>query len=192
MWAKLDDSLLDHIKLLRAADYIGKNGEALALAAFSGGLLYCARNLTDGFIPLRVVAKGGAFSDQPLKVAESLVSATLWHKVEGGYRVHDYEDWNPSSTEVKARREWDRRRKLLYADADLVRRVRERDQDRCRYCRIEVNWKDRRGPHGGQFDHVVPRGPNTFENVVVACRGCNNRKGDRTPEQAGMVLSKVV
>jgi hypothetical protein len=111
MWAKLDDSLLDHIKLLRAADYIGKNGEALALAAFAGGLLYSARYLTDGFIPLRVVAKGGAFSDQPFKVAEGLVSATLWHKAEGGYQVHDYHDHNPDPEDVKERKKRDAQRK---------------------------------------------------------------------------------
>lgn len=40
-------------------------------------------------------------------------------------------------------------------------------------------------------DHVVPKsmgGKDTWENMVCACLECNNRKGDRLPEQAGMKL----
>jgi hypothetical protein len=41
------------------------------------------------------------------------------------------------------------------------------------------------------IDHVVPRylgGKTLWENVVSACRSCNTRKGNRTPQQAGMRL----
>lgn len=41
------------------------------------------------------------------------------------------------------------------------------------------------------IDHIVPRqrgGGDTWENLVIACLGCNNRKGNRTPDQAGMKL----
>lgn len=41
------------------------------------------------------------------------------------------------------------------------------------------------------IDHVVPRsrgGRNTWDNVVAACGPCNRRKGDRTPDEAGLVL----
>ncbi len=40
-------------------------------------------------------------------------------------------------------------------------------------------------------DHIVPLvqgGLNTWMNVVTACRGCNQMKSGRTPEQAGMQL----
>lgn len=43
-------------------------------------------------------------------------------------------------------------------------------------------------------DHVVPlaqQGPDTWGNVVTACRACNQRKGACTPEQAGMRLYAV-
>ncbi len=43
-------------------------------------------------------------------------------------------------------------------------------------------------------DHVVPRGQggaDNWENVVTACRRCNQRKGCRTPEQAAMPLLAV-
>jgi 5-methylcytosine-specific restriction endonuclease McrA len=31
-------------------------------------------------------------------------------------------------------------------------------------------------------------GRNSWTNTVAACEGCNQRKGDRTPAEAGMVL----
>ena len=42
------------------------------------------------------------------------------------------------------------------------------------------------------IDHVMPRsrgGMNVWENVTAACRPCNLRKRDRTPEEAGMRLA---
>ncbi|MBW3550865.1 MAG: HNH endonuclease [Proteobacteria bacterium] len=43
-------------------------------------------------------------------------------------------------------------------------------------------------------DHVKPvskGGRDIWENVVAACFGCNSRKGNRTPQQAGMPLLAV-
>ncbi|MBK1734430.1 HNH endonuclease [Halorhodospira abdelmalekii] len=43
-------------------------------------------------------------------------------------------------------------------------------------------------------DHVTPvsrGGFDTWNNVVTACKRCNNHKGDRSPEQAGMQLIAV-
>jgi 5-methylcytosine-specific restriction endonuclease McrA len=60
-----------------------------------------------------------------------------------------------------------------------------RDDHRCQYCGT------RRGPM--TIDHVIPRkqsGGDTWENLVTACVKCNNKKGDRTPERAGMVLHR--
>lgn len=42
-------------------------------------------------------------------------------------------------------------------------------------------------------DHVLPRaqgGVTSFTNCVVCCQICNNKKADKTPEQANMVLLK--
>lgn len=41
------------------------------------------------------------------------------------------------------------------------------------------------------IDHVMPRsrgGRNTWQNLVAACGPCNRKKGNRTPEEAGMKL----
>ena len=43
-------------------------------------------------------------------------------------------------------------------------------------------------------DHVMPLsrgGTDAWNNVVTACKRCNNRKAGRTPEQAGMELLAV-
>lgn len=63
------------------------------------------------------------------------------------------------------------------------REVFRRDHNRCQYCG---------STHQLTLDHVLPLskgGPHSWENVVTACEPCNQRKGDRTPEQAGMVLT---
>lgn len=33
-------------------------------------------------------------------------------------------------------------------------------------------------------------GKSTWENLVACCYPCNNKKGDRTPDEAGMTLLK--
>jgi 5-methylcytosine-specific restriction endonuclease McrA len=60
-----------------------------------------------------------------------------------------------------------------------------RDRHTCQYC------GDRKPTNELNYDHVVPRsqgGKTVWENIVMACYGCNSLKRDRTPEQAGMRL----
>jgi 5-methylcytosine-specific restriction endonuclease McrA len=62
-----------------------------------------------------------------------------------------------------------------------------RDHNTCQYCgRIFP-------PQELTLDHIVPRsrgGDSTWDNLVTSCRFCNNRKGDRSPEDTGMRLLK--
>jgi len=60
-----------------------------------------------------------------------------------------------------------------------------RDHNICAYCGEEfsTNLLTR--------DHVYPRsrgGSNAWENSVTACKSCNHRKANRTPEEAKMLL----
>jgi len=60
-----------------------------------------------------------------------------------------------------------------------------RDNHTCQYC------YERFKPAELTLDHVIPisrGGWDGWDNVVVACRSCNNRKGDQTPEEVGMRL----
>jgi 5-methylcytosine-specific restriction endonuclease McrA len=64
-----------------------------------------------------------------------------------------------------------------WTKAGLLRR----DRHTCAYC----------GHRGATVEHLVPvsrGGRSTWANTVVACVSCNTRKGNRTPEEAGMVL----
>lgn len=56
-----------------------------------------------------------------------------------------------------------------------------RDRHRCAYC----------GRHAKTIDHLFPEsrgGKWSWTNCVAACNECNERKGNRTPEEAGMRL----
>lgn len=61
------------------------------------------------------------------------------------------------------------------------RGVMTRDNRCCAYC----------SKAAFTIDHVVPQsrgGKSTWANTVAACESCNQRKGDRTPAEAGMTL----
>jgi 5-methylcytosine-specific restriction endonuclease McrA len=62
-----------------------------------------------------------------------------------------------------------------------------RDKFRCQYCGERKTLKQL------NYDHVIPRvrgGKTVWENIVTSCYACNDRKGSRTPEEAGMKLLK--
>ncbi len=58
-----------------------------------------------------------------------------------------------------------------------------RDSYSCQYCGRKAQPLT--------VDHIIPKqfgGKDTWENLVIACMPCNNRKANRTPEQASMKL----
>lgn len=63
-----------------------------------------------------------------------------------------------------------------------------RDRYTCAYCAQRFKFAEL------EMEHIVPRskgGRQTWMNLVTACKTCNRRKADRTPEQAGMKLHYV-
>jgi 5-methylcytosine-specific restriction endonuclease McrA len=62
-----------------------------------------------------------------------------------------------------------------------------RDRYTCQYCQNVLNSGEL------TLDHVIPRsrgGETAWENLVACCNPCNNRKGNRTPDEAGMKLQR--
>ena len=62
------------------------------------------------------------------------------------------------------------------------RNVLRRDFFTCQYCGSTLELT---------IDHVMPRsrgGRHAWDNVVTACRECNQKKGNKTPQEAGMPL----
>jgi 5-methylcytosine-specific restriction endonuclease McrA len=73
------------------------------------------------------------------------------------------------------------RRRIMLNRKNIMRR----DGFQCQYCGTKV----------AEFtlDHVIPRnrgGKDTWENLVCACMACNCKKGNRTPCEAHMPLSR--
>ena len=72
-------------------------------------------------------------------------------------------------------------KKIILSRKNILRR----DGHRCLFCG--------RGDLPLTLDHVVPLsrgGDDSWENLVCACVKCNNKKGDRTPEEARMPLRR--
>ena len=132
-WVKLDDHFDEHPKVAR----IGPLGIALQVA----GLCYCNRNLTDGFIP-RAVARtlldwqteqdgvlwtlartSGMQGDDVTAqwVIDLLVDAGVWEEADGGYRVHDYADYQPTKEAIDI----ERRKKQAAGQAGGLARAKQ-------------------------------------------------------------------
>lgn len=66
-------------------------------------------------------------------------------------------------------------------DKTTRRAILTRDSSKCGYC----------GAHADTIDHIFPKsrgGLDTWENLISACLRCNQKKRDRTPEEAGLKL----
>ena len=123
------------------------------------------------------------------------------------YEMHDFESWlgeyaKPADEPVPEGQAWLRTTTLQIRVPEVLvlgryngvprrelafnrRNIYRRDAFQCQYCGSRPGLKNL------SIDHVVPvsrGGITTWENCVVACVKCNTRKGNRTPEQAGMPL----
>jgi hypothetical protein len=122
-WVRIDDGFYQHPKVASAGP--------LAMAMQVAALCYCNKNLTDGFVPWSVAQSllswefiGQADADNPERgsplfkvgitcgmagddvtcqfVIDQLVANGLWDEADGGFRVHDYLDYQPSKAEILA------------------------------------------------------------------------------------------
>lgn len=80
-------------------------------------------------------------------------------------------------------------RRIPHQTRSLSRKnILMRDRYTCQYCHRTLPSAEL------TLDHVVPRsrsGESAWENLVACCHRCNNRKGSRTPEEAGMKLARL-
>lgn len=112
-WVRLDDAFCDHPKFLAAGPLAGY----MHICAIA----WSNRNLQDGKVPYAQVERlvnwrgiahdlwqgelvGGGTDVDALDLAERLVAAGLWEVVDGGYLIHDYHDYQPTSWEVRKAR----------------------------------------------------------------------------------------
>lgn len=164
-WAKFDDGIYDHPKVIEA----GRDAREL----FFASIVYSSRHLTDGVIPrgaLRIL-QAWTEIDDTAACADRLIEVGLWEVHEDGYRIGDYMgcDWIVEDV-AYLRNQWNEQR------AALAPIILERDGAVCHYCGATDDLT---------IDHITPLargGSNKPANLAVACRACNSSKGTRRLE----------
>lgn len=62
-----------------------------------------------------------------------------------------------------------------------------RDNYSCAYCSRQLGTEEL------SIDHILPKsrgGKETWDNLITSCKTCNCLKGDKTPEEAGMIIKR--
>ena len=110
-WAKIDDDAPTHPKMFRAG--------VEAFGFWVAGNCYCNKRLTDGFIAADALPLifPSTSKRRSLIYADRLVEVGLWDRVDGGWNVHDFNEYNPTAIDVKAERK---------ASADRIKRWRDK------------------------------------------------------------------
>lgn len=163
---KIDDKIRHNRKVQRA-------GPA-AFGLWVLALTYCQEQLTDGFIPHDEVSMLGILpKHRPKRLAAKLVSVGLWDLADGGYRVHDYFDFNPHKVVVKAARALNTFHKELYAIPGITEALKSRDNDICFHCHKQTRPTHHRGQVWGRvFRKLNPNLPTSLQNTVTCCKEC--------------------
>lgn len=94
-WVRIEDAVTEHRKHLKA-------GPA-ACWLWVCGIAYCQRQLSDGFIPTEALPMIGVVRGFS-RLVETLIEVGLFDRVDGGYRVHDYHDYNETREEAQHRK----------------------------------------------------------------------------------------
>lgn len=93
---KFDDQFTIHRKVSGLTD--------AAFRLHVEAIFWCARNLTDGFIAQDDLASVSRYR-RPEGYAAECVSRGAWDVVDGGWRIHDYLDWQQSRSKTLQTRE---------------------------------------------------------------------------------------
>lgn len=110
---------------------------------------------------------------------------------KGKAEVVEHDEANPIITDSKTYKRPSVIRLLKYVVLPFKKlnptreNIFRRDGMKCLYCESVKNLT---------LDHVLPRsrgGQNTWENLATCCAKCNNKKDNKTPEEAGMKLRCV-
>jgi len=104
-WLKTDDKFPEHRKVRRLTDS--------AYRLHHTAMCACAKDETDGLVTEADIADM-EHGPRLRKHIDALVAADLWEKVESGWLIHDYLDYNPSHTALNAKRAVDRERQERY------------------------------------------------------------------------------
>src|SRR5262245_32060810 len=96
-YAPLSDSFHSHVKFQR----LGADWDAVALWTVT--LSWATQHGTDGEVPHEVAEKFAKRKTR--RMVRALLRVGLWERSRGGYRFHDFLDWQKSSKELRDLRE---------------------------------------------------------------------------------------
>lgn len=102
-WARIDDGFGDHPKVLELIDTLNEMAGAAAIGLWTLGLSYAHSTMRTAKIPGYVPRSFAHRARVPAQVGEWLCDVGLWERAEGGWIIHDFNDYLPSS-ELKAKR----------------------------------------------------------------------------------------
>lgn len=128
--------------------------------------------LNQDFSPISVCSVQRAFLLTYLNKSEMVHSAN-------GYKLNSIDKSFPMPAVIRLNNYVN----IPYKGVPMTRQnIFKRDKSRCQYCNKDKDLT---------LDHVIPRskgGKSTWNNLVTACKRCNAKKGDSSPEKAGMPL----
>jgi hypothetical protein len=117
-WVRFDDGFMDHPKLLNLRT------SPTALAVHMWAMCYVSRHLTEGFVPEGILGGCPWVSKRSVlqRALELLESSRLWHRVEGGWQIHDFLDYNPDAASVREKRQQNAERQSRWRARQKERR----------------------------------------------------------------------
>lgn len=192
----VDDQLQVNRKVHALIEVEGpdKGPQAIGLWTLAGSISQAKGS--DGVVTTGDLVRLILDRSKALKMAALLVKHAFWHTTghdcdkcppveAGSFLFHDWfaMGYDPGWKVIETRA----RRKELKS-TDITDAVWARDKSMCRYCGRKVTRGDKKSAYRPSLDHVIPGLARGVTNLVVACMPCNQKKGQRTPEQAGMTL----
>lgn len=120
MWVRVDDKFTRSRKVKRAGALLGPRGRARVIAVWLDAMSYCNGHLTDGFFPDEEM--GDLPDNKPDEVFTAMAESSeqlgpLVHREDGGWRFHDYCEYQPSKADVQSKQRRDRERKRRSKDS---------------------------------------------------------------------------
>lgn len=147
-WGKVDDKLHSSVKWRRASP----TARGLWVTALS----WCADQANGGKVPADMLRM---LDGRPADAA-SLVASGLWDEVDGGWQFHDWADYNPDASSVKAKREAESEggKRGNHQRWHVNQRTRVPD---CEWCYPDQGGESgtRSGPDQGGESGANPPGP---------------------------------
>ncbi len=165
-WAKLDDAMPHHPKVMMA----GPQAFALDVAA----ICYSNRFGCDGFIADEMLPAVLPSLASPKKWAGKLVQAGRWVREDGGWQIHDIDDYQPTAVEQEEERAAARER-MRNLRANRRRTPPSSSSD------VRANTQRTNGERSPDVRNPVPSRPDVPDGTKPPS-GASRSQGKRLPD----------